>query len=76
MRAENNPFKVPADQQIKALLAGGITLLTNLGNALDDRVLTPAELALTLAATLAAYGAVFGITNGASPNPDTSTPQV
>jgi hypothetical protein len=69
-----NPLRVPAGQQAKALLAALIALLSALAPVLDDG-LTASELVGVVVAALIAYGAVFGVRNGASPDVDTSTPQ-
>jgi hypothetical protein len=69
-----NPLHVPARQQVKAILAGLIALLSALVPVLDDGV-TSAELLGVVVAGLVAYGAVFELPNGASPDVDTSTPQ-
>jgi hypothetical protein len=69
-----NPLRVPAGQQAKALLAGLIALLSALAPVLDGG-LTTAELLGVAVAGLVAYGAVFELPNGASPDLDTSTPQ-
>jgi hypothetical protein len=69
-----NPLRIPAGQQAKAILAGLIALLSALAPVVDDGV-TLAELLGVLVAGLVAYGAVFGVRNGASPDLDTSTPQ-
>lgn len=70
----NNPLKVPAGQQIKAILAGLIALLSALVPVLPEGV-SLAEILGVVVAGLVAYGAVFGVNNGASHHPDTSTPQ-
>jgi hypothetical protein len=69
-----NPLRVPAGQQAKAILAGLIALLSALVPVLDDGA-TSAELLGVVVAALVAYGAVFELPNGASPDVDTSTPQ-
>jgi hypothetical protein len=69
-----NPLRVPAGQQAKAILAGLIALLSALVPVLDDGV-TSAELLGVVVAALVAYGAVFELPNGASPDVGTSTPQ-
>lgn len=74
MNSTSNPLKVPAGQQIKAILASLIALLSALIPVLPEGV-TLAEFLGAVVAGLVAYGAVFGVSNGPSLNPDTSTPQ-
>ena len=61
--SDSNPLQVPVSAQRKAILSALVAGVGSLALALSDEVLTVGEGAYAASLAVAAYAAVFGVTN-------------